>query len=116
MLLLVAVLAAGCGGTAARPGQPLLPHAVGSGWASEADAVAGLLDDGDGCSAHRRAVSLQRDVIAAVNARQVPHRLLEPLGSGVNGLVERSSCSSPPPRDAAALARRFAAWLRQSTR
>ena len=50
----------------------------------------------DGCTARARATALQQSVITAVNARRVPQRFLEPLGSGVNDLAGRITCTPPP--------------------
>jgi hypothetical protein len=90
---------AGCGAATAPPkhAAPRLPRALAQAWAQQADAVASALAAGDGCTARARAGALQRRVIAAVNARRVPRRLLEPLSSGVNDLAGRITCSPPPP-------------------
>ena len=39
----------------------------------------------------------QRQVVTAVNAHEIPARLLEPLSSGVNDLAVRITCTPPPP-------------------
>jgi len=102
LVLAAAVLAlAGCGserhGESAPPPPPKLPHALAQSWARQADTVAAALAAGNGCAARTAAARLQHEVIAAVNAGQVPRRLLEPLSSGVNELASRITCSPPPP-------------------
>jgi len=87
------VLLAGCGSErAAPPTQPRLPHALASAWRSETDSVAAALGAGDRCLAQRRAASLQRSVIAAVNARRLASAFQEPLVSAVNDLASRIRC------------------------
>jgi hypothetical protein len=97
---LLAVLAlAGCGGTArqaAPPQQPKLPRVLAQSWKQQADSVASALASGDGCAAQRLSTALRASVIAAVNARQVPRRFLDPLTSGVNELASQITCTPPP--------------------
>lgn len=97
LLAATTLLAAGCGSGAARPAPhpkpPRIPHALAQSWAQQADAVSSALAAGDGCTARTRATALQQQVIAAVNARRVPQRLLEPLSGGVNDLVGRITCT-----------------------
>jgi len=97
---LLAVLAlAGCGGTArqaAPPQQPKLPRVLAQSWKQQADSVASALAAGDGCAAQRLSTALRASVIAAVNARQVPRRFLDPLTSGVNELASQITCTPPP--------------------
>jgi hypothetical protein len=99
VLLCCAFGLAACGGgqrgTPKRPSQ--LPRALAHSWARQANAVAATLARGDGCTAQRLAATLQSQVIAAVNARQVPRRFLEPLTSGVNELTSRIVCTPPRP-------------------
>jgi hypothetical protein len=99
-LPLLAVLAlAGCGGTAhhaAAPQQPKLPRALAQSWKQQADAVATALAAGNGCTAQRLSTALRASVIAAVNARRVPRRFLDPLTSGVNELASQITCTPPP--------------------
>ena len=90
----------GCGSQAAQqetPNPPRLPRALASSWARQANAVATALAAGDGCTAQTRAAELQRQVVTAVNAHEIPARLLEPLSSGVNDLAVRITCTPPPP-------------------
>jgi hypothetical protein len=100
VLGVVALLAAGCGGTASRVrpphSPPRLPHALAGRWRAEAEAVAAALAAGDGCLALRRAVALRTSVIAALNAHRVAPRLQEPLVGGVNDLAARIACTPPP--------------------
>ena len=99
-LPLVAALAlAGCGGTArhaAPPQQPKLPRVLAQPWKQQADSVAAALAAGDGCAALRLATALRTSVIAAVNARRVPQRFLDPLTSGVNELASQITCTPAP--------------------
>jgi hypothetical protein len=99
-LLLVALVVGGCGAGTPKetpPKPPRLPRALAHDWAAKADAVASALAAGDGCTARTRAAALQQQVIAAVNERRVPRRLLEPLMSGVNALASQITCTPPPP-------------------
>jgi len=65
-------------------------------WKQQADSVASALAAGDACTAQRLATALRTSVIAAVNARQVPRRFLDPLTSGVNELASQITCTPPP--------------------
>ena len=99
LLVVLALALAGCGGAARRaaaPQQPKLPRVLAQSWKQRADSVAGALAAGDGCTAQRLATALRTSVIAAVNARQVPRRFLEPLTSGVNELASQITCTPPP--------------------
>ena len=99
-LPLVAILVvAGCGGTArhaAPPQQPKLPRVLAQSWKQQADSVASALAAGDGCTAQRLSTALRASVIAAVNARRVPRRFLEPLTSAVNELASQITCAPAP--------------------
>ena len=101
----VVLAVAGCGSSTHRPQPepPRLPRALAQAWARQADAAAAALAGGNLCAARAHATALQHDVIAAIDAHRVPSRLLEPLSSGVNDLVSRTSCPpSPAPRPQAA--------------
>jgi hypothetical protein len=90
---------AGCGGAAeqrAKPKQPRLPRNLAQTWAQQSDAVASALASGDGCTAQQLATSLNSQFIAAVNERRVPPRLQEELGSALNDLQSRITCTPPP--------------------
>jgi hypothetical protein len=99
--IVVALLLAGCGGgkgaatTTAQ--QPRIPAAVASDLRRRADAVAAALDSGDGCAARTQARGLVQAVTQAVNRRQIPGPLLEPLTSSANGLAARITCTPPAP-------------------
>jgi hypothetical protein len=100
----VAVLAAaGCGGgkpaatTAAAP-APRLPGAVASDLRQRAESIAGALDAGNGCAAQTQAQQLVAAVTRAVNRRQIPPALLEPLTASANDLATRITCTPPKPR------------------
>ena len=98
LALFVVLALAGCGGTArhAAPPQPKLPRDLAQPWKQQADSVAAALAAGDGCGAQRLATALRASVIAAVNARRVPQRFLDPLTSGVNELASQITCTPPP--------------------
>jgi hypothetical protein len=90
---------AGCGGSAqhtAAPQPPKLPRVLAQSWKHQADSVASALAAGDGCTAQRLSTALRTSVIAAVNARRVPRRFLDPLTSGVNELASQITCTPPP--------------------
>lgn len=92
--LAVAVGLSGCGGSSKPRAvhQPKLPRPVAASLAARTDEVAQALDGGDSCHALDVARQLQREMIAAINSRQVPARFQEPLTSGVNDLVARIVC------------------------
>jgi hypothetical protein len=102
VLLLAVLVVAGCG-SAAKHAEPPLPHALALRWAQQADAIAAA----DPCTAHRRAAALRTEVILAVNKREIPQPLLEPLTSKVNALAAHRACA-PVQSEAYDLA----AWLR----
>jgi hypothetical protein len=98
-VVLTLVLAlAGCGGTVkrAQPKPPRLPRDLAQAWAQQADQVAAALAAGDGCTAQQIAVSMHAQFVSAVNGRRVPQRLQEPLGSALNDLQSRTTCTPPP--------------------
>jgi hypothetical protein len=93
----LAVLAAGCGGSAKRaapPPGPKLPHALGSRLAAESAALADALDRGDSCGARTAADRLRSDLTASI--ARVPAVLQEPLSSRVNQLVAETPACVPP--------------------
>jgi hypothetical protein len=94
----VAVVAGGCGGHAHRatPPLPKLPRALAYQLAARSDEVAAKLDAGDDCGALAAARNLQRETIAAINARRVPPALQEPLSGAANDLAARINCTSTP--------------------
>ena len=99
MALALVLVASGCGGSQARdttPRPPHLPRTLAESWARQADAVASALAANDGCTGRTRAAALQRSFIDAVQEHRVPQRFLEPLGSGVNDLAGRITCTLPP--------------------
>jgi hypothetical protein len=99
--LLAAAALAGCGGGHARhatpPPAPKLPRALADRLAARSDDVARKLDAGDSCGALTAARDLQQQTIGAINARQVPAALQEPLLGAANALVVRITCTPPPP-------------------
>jgi hypothetical protein len=97
------LIAAGCGGSHAKETtarQPHLPRALAESWARQADAVAAALAANDGCTARAQATALQQSFIAAANGHRVPQRFLEPLGSSVDDLAGRITCTPPPAPEA----------------
>jgi hypothetical protein len=102
--LAAALFLAGCGSgdERAAPSPPRLPAALAAQLASRSDDVARLLRQNDGCSALAAAKALQRETIAAVNARRVPARFQEPLLGAANDLVFRIHCAPSPAASAPA--------------
>lgn len=98
--VLVALAAAGCGGSA-KPRvvtvQPRLPRALAQDWQQQADAVSAALAANDGCTARAKAVALQQSVIRAIDARRIPRRFDETLQGAANELVDGITCTPPPP-------------------
>jgi len=98
LLVLLAAVAAGCGG--GEPSStPLLPAQVADALAARSDAVAQRLEAGDTCGARAEAESLHTDTIAAVNAGSIPARYQEELVSSVAVLVASVECVPPPVAD-----------------
>jgi hypothetical protein len=94
--LTLAVVLAGCGGSQNAAPEPTLPAPLAARLAAYADETARLAAAGDGCSAHEQALALQGATVAAINARQVPGALQEPLQASANDLVSRIVCTPPP--------------------
>lgn len=89
---LVVLVAAGCGG-GARPQTttvPRIPSALAQDWSGQASAIAAAAAAGDDCQAQALAVSLRKQVMQ--KQQLVPSRLRSPLVTGVDSLVERTSC------------------------
>ena len=98
-LVAALVFVAGCGAGSERaaPKRPLIPAALAAKLAARSDDVVRLLERNDGCGALAAAKDLQRETIAAINARRVPARLQEPLVGATNDLLLRIHCAPPPP-------------------
>ena len=96
-MALLAVVAAGCGGTSQsrHSSQRGVPRALAQQWETEASAVAAAASAGNDCQARQLAGSLRDHVVAA--ERQVPLRLRAPLLAGVNSLAARITCTPPAP-------------------
>ena len=111
----VAALIAGCGSHHTQPPpEPKLPRALAHSWSRDANAVASALVADNACVAQQRAERLLGEVVAAINARRVPHALLEQLTSLVNALPAQIACT--PPKGSAQPtavmdAHELAAWL-----
>jgi hypothetical protein len=89
---------AGCGGHGKRTtgmAQPKLPRAVARDLARRSELVAVRLEAGDPCGALAAAKDLQLQTIAAVNRREVPGPLQEPLGAAAASLTVRIHCAVP---------------------
>jgi hypothetical protein len=100
----VVVLAAGCGGggenVASEPAPaPTIDPAVADRLAAASDAVADALDAGDVCGAAGLADDLNAQVIAAVNAGEIPPRYQEDVQSRANELVNTVNCPQPADDD-----------------
>jgi hypothetical protein len=97
--LAAALFVGGCGSgnERAAPPRPRLPAALAAHLASRSDDVARLLETNDGCRALAAAKELQRETVAAINARRVPSPLQEPLLTAANDLTVRIQCAPPPP-------------------
>jgi hypothetical protein len=95
-LLTLAVVLAGCGGSRSTPPEPTLPAPLAARLAAYADGTARLAAAGDACGAHEQALALQGATVAAINVRQVPGVLQEPLQTSANDLVSRIVCTPPP--------------------
>ena len=90
---------AACGGDGQRhvaPPPPVLSKKVATALAARADQVAAALDAGDSCRAATLAQQLQRDTIAAINARRIAPALQEQVTGSVNDLAGRIVCVPPP--------------------
>jgi hypothetical protein len=97
--LLVTLALAGCGGSAKPPAAaqpPRLPHALAQTLATQANAVAQALADGDGCTALADATGLQNAVAQAIAAHEVPVRLQPTLNATVDALPGRITCTPGP--------------------
>ncbi len=94
---LVALLAAGCGGSPrSHRAPPKLPAALAQKWAHEADDVALAAQAGDGCRAQQLARSLAADVDA--NSARIPSRFQTVLLTAVTMLSDRIQCVQGPPK------------------
>jgi hypothetical protein len=75
----------------------VLPRPVAEQLAAQSESVADALAAGDTEAAAAEAEKLRNDVIAAVNAGQVPPELQEELTTAVNVLAEDVAATAPPP-------------------
>jgi hypothetical protein len=89
---LVVLVAAGCGG-GARPQKVSvhgIPSALAKDWAGQASAIAAAAAAGNDCHAQTLALSLRAQVMQKQHL--LPVRLRSPLVTGLDSLVERTSC------------------------
>jgi hypothetical protein len=89
---LVAVVVAGCGGSASpqRSAFHGVPPALAQQWEGQASAIAAAASAGNSCRALRLASSLRADV--AQSEHKLPYRLRSPLRTGVDALADRITC------------------------
>ena len=106
-MLLLVLLAAGCGGEERGLSSELEQLAVRS------ESVAAKVEAGEACAARAEAEALQADSIAAVNDGEVPAELQEDLLGSVNALLAAIGCDPAVALDSASTdARNLAALLR----
>ena len=99
-VVLLACLAAGCGGGGASPSSgesPAIPHDVGLQLAGRTSAVEASLNRGDACAALDQAMSLERAEADAIATGQIPSQLRAALVSSTRTLVAEIPCVKPPP-------------------
>lgn len=89
MIVGLLVVAAGCG--AARIAPP-----IAEDLATQADEIATLISDGDGCTAVKRIAVLRTDAADAIASGAVPPELADPLEARIVPL-ERVRCIPPKP-------------------
>jgi|tagenome__1003787_1003787.scaffolds.fasta_scaffold19911708_2 hypothetical protein len=95
-VVVVAVMAASCGGEGAAD-APKLPHALGASLAAQASAVESSLAGGNACAAAAQATQLEGMVADAIDSGRVPVTLRAPLTSSVASLADEISCVPLPP-------------------
>jgi hypothetical protein len=76
---------------------PALPRPLAEQLAQQSEAVADALAAGDTQAAIAQSEKLRNDVIAAVNAGQVPPEFQEELMNAVQVLAEDVADTAPPP-------------------
>jgi hypothetical protein len=92
----LALAACGGDGEQKQAEPPRIQAAVAQPLAERSENVARLLDSGDRCGAAAEAAQLEREVIAAINARAIPDLYLEDLGSVAHELVAQiPPCEAP---------------------
>lgn len=96
LVLALAPLLAGCGGSAGshRTAPPELPRDLARAWATRAHLIATAAEAGDGCRAHVLAKTLAQDVEADIEA--IPARFRTPLLDTVRSLLDRITCTPTP--------------------
>jgi len=109
--VVLALLAAGCGGD-----EPRLPAGLATQLAARSDSTAARLESNEVCAARTDAATLQSQAIGAINAGRVPAELQEELLGRVNALLAAISCPATEADDGAAEdARALADWLREQS-
>jgi hypothetical protein len=91
---LLALVAAGCGGTA-RPGPRVIhgvPRTLAAEWQAQASKVADAAAAGHDCLALHLASSLRDEIIS--DQARLPQRLYAPLVTGANALADRIVCKA----------------------
>ncbi len=107
LLLVLVLLAAGCGGDEGND--------VAERLAVRSESVATEVEAGDACDARVEAEALQQEAIAAVNAGDVPQELQEDVLGAVNALLAAIGCNPAVALDSAVTdARALAVLLRDS--
>jgi hypothetical protein len=96
LLLVLAMLSAGCGGGHKTLPPPTIPATLAARFAAQSDEIARELRAGDGCAARRKVQQLQREAVAAAESGRVPRSLRQPLIGTVNDLLMRVRCAPPP--------------------
>jgi hypothetical protein len=109
---LCAVLLAGCGGDE-QPAGPTLPGGLAADLAGQSDAIAETLAAGNVCDAAQQADVLLDDVVAAIQAGQVPAAFQESLTATANELVNQINCPEPDEPAPTALTEEECAALEQ---
>jgi len=102
VVILACAGAAACGdgsaGSASQPARaPVIPRALATDLAAQADAVAVSLDAQHGCAALDQARRLGTAVDAAIAAGRVPAKLQPQLQATAARLVAGIRCVPPPP-------------------
>ena len=85
---------AGCGGNSDGGSETRLPTSVASDLAGRSEAVARLVESGDGCGALRQSRSLARAVARGLQAGSIPAVLGEEIDTTVEALIGDIDCET----------------------